>query len=73
MGKETDQALKVIFSYFRTMGTCLVFLALLFNAMDTTLLRVKYEVLELGSWQRNTNKNVNDLFRLCCFGQVLML
>lgn len=38
------QALKVIFCYFRSMGTCLV---LLFNTMDAALSRVKYEVSEV--------------------------
>lgn len=63
-GEGNDyQALKVIFYYFRTMGTCLVCLVLLFNDMDTALSRVKREVTKLGSWQKNTDKNVNDLFR----------
>lgn len=67
MGKRMIyQALKVIFYFFRTMGTYLVCLVLLFNAVGTALSRVKYEVSEWGSRQRNTDKNVTDLFRLLC-------
>lgn len=42
------QALKVIFYFFRTMGTYLVCLVLLFNAVGTILSRVKCEVSEGG-------------------------
>lgn len=38
------QTLKVIFYFFRTMGTYLVCLVLLFNAVGTILSRVKCEV-----------------------------